>query len=94
MLTWNVTYHTKPGQRTAFYEALTQLGVRENSLQEEGSVKYDYYLDAQDPNALLLVETWTEPALQEAHCQTELFARLQVLKVKYCADVTIDKFNY
>ena len=34
MLTWNVTYHTKPGQRTAFYEALTSLGVRDNSLQE------------------------------------------------------------
>ena len=80
MLTWNVTYHTKPGQRTAFYEALTSLGVRDNSLQ--------------DPNALLLVETWTEPALQEAHCQTEIFAKLQVLKVKFCADVTIDKFNY
>ena len=79
MLTWNVTYHTKPGQRTAFYQAITDLGVRENSLQEEGNVKYDYYFDAQDPNALLLVE---------------IFARLQVLKVKYCADVTIDKFSH
>ena len=61
MLTWNVTYHTKPGQRAAFYQALADLGVRENSLHEEGSVKYDYYFDAQDPDALLLVETWTEP---------------------------------
>lgn len=94
MLTWNVTYHTKPGQRTAFYEALTRLGLRANSLQEEGNVKYDYYFDAQDPNALLLVETWTEPALQEAHCRTEIFARPQTLKARFCTDVTIDKFSY
>lgn len=94
MLTWNVTYHTKPGQRTAFYQALADLGVRENSRREAGNVKYDYYFDAQDANALLLVETWTEPALQELHCQTEIFARLQVLKVQYCSDVTIDKFNH
>lgn len=94
MLTWNVTYHTKPARRTAFYEALLHLGIRENSLQEEGNVKYDYYFDAQDPNALLLVETWTEPALQEAHCRTEIFAKLQTLKAKFCTDVTIEKFNY
>lgn len=94
MLTWNVTYHTRSGQRTAFYEAVSALGVRENSIREEGNVKYDYYFDAQDPDALLLVETWTEPALQEAHCQTEIFARLQALKARFCTDVTIDKFNY
>ena len=94
MLTWNVTYRTKPGQRAAFYEALSALGVRENSLREEGNVKYDYYFDAQDPDALLLVETWTEPALQEAHCRTEVFARLQALKARFCTGVTIDKFSH
>lgn len=94
MLTWNVTYHCKPAQRTAFYEALSRLGVRENSRGEEGNVKYDYYFDAQDPDVLLLVETWTDPSLQEAHCQTELFAQLQALKAKFCSGVTIDKFTY
>lgn len=94
MLTWNVTYRTKPGQRGAFYEALTHLGVRENSLREDGNVKYDYFFDAQDPDVLLLVETWTEPALQDAHCKTERFAKLQELKAKFCDGVTIDKFNH
>ena len=28
MLTWNVTYHCKPGQRAAFYQALCALGTR------------------------------------------------------------------
>lgn len=93
MLTWNVTYHCKPGQRDAFYRAITDLGVRENSIHEEGNVKYDYFFDAQDPDALLLVETWTEPALQEIHCQTEVFAKLQTLKAQFCDHVSIDKFN-
>lgn len=94
MLTWNVTYRTKPGQRTAFYQALTDLGVRENSRGEAGNLQYDYYFDAQDPDVLLLVESWTGPSFQEAHTQTEIFARLQVLKVQYCADVTIEKFDH
>lgn len=94
MLTWNVTYHCKPGQREAFYQALRDLGVRENSIHEAGNVKYDYFFSAEVPDDLLLVETWTEQALQDAHCSTELFARLQALKAQYCDSVHIDKFFY
>ena len=63
MLTWNVTYHCKSGQREAFYQALCDLCIRANSLKEQ------------------------------AHCQTEIFGRLQELKAQYCDSVQIDKFN-
>ena len=89
MLTWNVTYHCKSGQREAFYQALCDLGIRANSLKEEGN----YFFAAEDPDSLLLVESWTTPELQQAHCQTEIFGRLQELKAQYCDSVQIDKFN-
>ena len=94
MLTWNVTYHCKSGQREAFYQAVTDLGLRANSMGEAGNVKYDYYFDAQDPDALLLVETWQTAEDQQAHCQTELFAKLQALKAELCESVDIDKFEH
>jgi len=93
MLTWNVAYHCKSGQRDAFYKALCDLGIRANSLGEEGNLGYDFFFSAQDEDCLLLVETWTEPALQTRHCSTELFARLQELKGQYVAQVVIDKFH-
>ena len=55
MLTWNVTYHCKSGQREAFYQALCDLGIRANSLKEEGNLKYDYFLAAEAPE---LVRRW------------------------------------
>ena len=94
MLTWNVTYHCKPGQRDAFFQALCQLGVRNNSIHEEGNLKYDYFFDAQNTDALLLVESWTSPELQQVHCETEIFAQLQALKAQFCDNVHIDKFTY
>ena len=94
MLTWNVTYHCKSGQREAFYQALCDLGIRANSLKEEGNLKYDYFLAAEAPDDLLLVESWTTPELQQAHCQTEIFGRLQELKAQYCDSVQIDKFDH
>jgi quinol monooxygenase YgiN len=94
MLTWNVTYHCKKGQRAAFYEALCGLGIRDHSRIEEGNLRYDYYFAAEAEDDLLLVETWQTPELQQAHCQTETFAKLQELKALFCDNVEIDKFNY
>lgn len=92
MLTWLVTYHCSSGQRENFYRAVTDLGVRESSVRERGNLKYDYFFSAQNPNDLLLVESWTDPAAQEAHCQTERFQKLQALKGQYCDSVEIEKF--
>ena len=91
MLTWLVTYRCKPGCRAAFYQALAELNMQAGSRQEPGNLRYDYYFDTQDPDALLLVEQWTEPAAQEAHCQTERFARLQQCKARYCGDTRVEK---
>ena len=99
MLTWNVTYHCKSGRRAAFYQArseehTSELGVRANSLEEDGNLRYDYFFAAEDPDDLLLVESWTSPAHQKAHCETEIFARLQDLKAQFCEGVEIEKFSY
>ncbi len=93
MLTWIVTYHCKSGKRAAFYQALCELGVRESSLKEDGNCRYDYFFAAEAPDDLLLVESWTSPALQQAHCGTEIFARLQDLKAQFCEGVEIDTFS-
>ena len=94
MLTWNVTYHCKMGQREDFYRALCALGIRDNSREEEGNRGYDYYFAAEAPDDLLLVESWESPALQKAHCETAIFAELQALKIRFCESVEIDKFQY
>ena len=94
MLTWNVTYHCKLGKRDAFYKALCDLGTRVVSNSEAGNCRYDYYFAAEAPDDLLLVETWENPELQMAHCQTETFLKLQELKAQFCDNVEIEKFNY
>ena len=94
MLTWNVTYHCNKGQRETFYKAIAELGVRENSIKEGGNRRYDYFFAAEAPDDLLLVESWESPESQQAHCQTEIFAKLQALKAQYCEGTEIEKFNY
>ena len=94
MLTINVTYHCKEGRRAAFYDALCALGVRANSMAEEGNRRYDYFFAAEAPDDLLLVESWESPELQQKHCGTETFAKLQELKGEFCASVELERFSY
>ena len=97
MLTWNVTYHCKSGQREAFYQALCDLGIRANSLKEEGNLKYDYFLAAEAPDVLIVdsIQTLYNDALESpaGSVSQEIFGRLQELKAQYCDSVQIDKFN-
>lgn len=95
MLTWNVTYRTKPGKREEFFKALTELGVRENSIHEAGNRKYDYFFDAQDPDVLLLVESWDSPEAPAAPLPDgALCPGCRQLKAELCESVTIDKFDH
>ena len=92
MLTWNVTYHCKRGQREAFYRALCELGMQTSSRAEAGNRGYAYYFAAEAPDDLLLVESWESPAHQQAHVETELFQKLQALKARFCDSVEIARF--
>ena len=94
MLTLNVTYHCRPGKREEFYKAICDLGVRANTNREKGNIQYDYFNDLQDPDTLLLVETWQTPEDQQVHCETEIFARLQALKDACCERVIVDRFEH
>ena len=92
MLTLNVIYHCKPGKREDFHKALTELGARAVSNSEKGNRKYDYFFDAQDPDALFLLENWETQEDLDAHFATASFAKLQELKGIYCDNVELKKF--
>ena len=53
-----VTYTAKPGQRDAFLRAVLQSGVPETVRQEDGCLRYDYFLSAERPDEILLIEEW------------------------------------
>ena len=94
MITLNIYYCCNAGQRDAFYKELCDLGIRAKSKSEPGSVQYDYFLDIQNPDTLMLVESWENQEALTLHGTTEAFLKLQDLKRTYCANVRVDRFEY
>lgn len=65
MLGVNVMYIMKPGMRDQFLAEVA--AVQQTVRREAGCVQYDYFLSADDPDKLLLVEKWTDPESQKVH---------------------------
>ena len=67
MLVVNVTYILKEGMREKFLEAVVSPQAMGECRLEAGNLQYDYFLQADDPNRVLLVEKWVDREAQKVH---------------------------
>ena len=76
----NVMYTLKPGKRADYLDALHRAGLPGLVRREEGCLGYDYYLDTEDADRLLLVERWESRAAQQLHLRQPHMAAAIALK--------------
>ena len=89
-----VKYQAKHKMREKFIEEVTNAGILEAVLQEDGCVQYQYYLDTKDTDRILLVEEWESKKQQEIHLQSSHMKVLQKLKEKYIIDTSVQKISH
>ncbi len=75
-----VTYTAKPGFRDEFVKRILDSGLIEKIRREDGFISYNYYLDADNPDRILLVEEWVSEAYQKKHMKTPHMAELAAVK--------------
>ena len=81
MISLNVVYTVKDGMRDEFYKHLCEKEIIKKSKEETANVKYNYYFDVENPNNILLLETWKNTAAQQEHLKSEHYGELQKLKL-------------
>lgn len=91
MLTLYVQYTAKPGCREAYLRSVREEGIQAAIRAEEGCLRYDYYLSAEDENTILLLEQWESEAHQRAHMAQPHMARLREWKEMYIDATVIGK---
>ncbi len=80
-----VTYTARPGQRDTFLQTVLQSGAAEIIRQEDGCLRYDYFLSAERPEEILLVEEWASAEQQQIHLQQPHMQQLKQWKEQYIA---------
>ncbi len=91
MLTLFVTYTVKPGMREDFVKTLFEEGIHAAVNAEDGCLKYDYYLDAQDENKVLPVERWEANEKQQVHLTQPHMAKMKGIKERFVESTSLEE---
>ena len=84
MKTILVTYKAKDEETLdRFYAELIEEKIGELSREDEGCLKYEYYLSLAKDNEILLVERWESEEAHKLHSRTSHYAKAKELGVKY-----------
>ncbi len=90
MVTVNLRYN---GANTrAFAEEMTASGTVDLIRAEPGNLRYEYYQSLDDPETILLIDSWTDQAAINAHHASPMMATIAELREKYDLHMTVERF--
>lgn len=92
-LTIIVRYTTKSGLAKTFSEEVLKLGILPEIRKEDGCEEYSYYLSAENPSEVVLLERWASEEKQIAHLAGKAMEKLRLVKDKYVVSQMVEKFN-
>lgn len=64
-------------------------GVPETVRQEDGCLRYDYFLSAERPDEILLIEEWASAEQQQTHLRQPHMQQLKQQKEQYIAETDV-----
>ena len=82
-ITMNLYYTCENGAARAFAAEMTSSGVVDEIRAEPGNLRYEYFLPMDDPETVLLIDSWADQAALDAHHASPMMARIAALREKY-----------
>ena len=92
MITVNLYYRGTNGSARAFAEEMEESGIADAIRAEEGNLRYQYFQPLDDPETILLIDSWTDQAAIDAHHASPMMKQLTVLREKYDLHMTVERF--
>lgn len=92
MITVNLYYKGENGAARAFAEEMERLGIADAIRAEEGNIRYRYFLPMDDPETVLLIDSWRDQAAIDAHHASPMMEQLAKLREKYDLHMTAERF--
>jgi quinol monooxygenase YgiN len=77
MIVINCSFISETTDMKDFYKVLCDEGFVEGSRKDKGNVMYDFYISADDPKKMMLIEKWETLEDLQAHSETELFQKFR-----------------
>lgn len=92
MITVNLRYKGINGSAKAFADEMISSGTVDLIRSESGNLRYEYYQSFDDPETVLLIDSWTDQTAIDAHHASPMMARIAALREKYDLHMTVERF--
>ena len=83
MITVNLYYTGTVGRAKAFAEEMEASGIADEIRKEDGNLRYEYFQPLDDPETILLIDSWTDQDAIDRHHASPMMAKLALLREKY-----------
>ncbi len=93
MLTVNLRYTGKDGAARRFAEEMTSSGTVAAIRAEAGNLRYEYYLSMEDPETVLLIDSWENQEAIDVHHASPMMGTIARLREKYDLHMTVERFT-
>ncbi|MCR5116176.1 MAG: antibiotic biosynthesis monooxygenase [Lachnospiraceae bacterium] len=92
MITVNLYYKGTNGNARAFADEMESSGIADAIRAEKGNLRYEYFQPLDDPETILLIDSWSDQAAIDAHHASPMMAQLAELRDKYDLHMTVERF--
>ena len=92
-ITVNLRYTGTDGNARKFAEEMISSGTVDAIRAEEGNLRYEYYQSLDDPETVLLIDSWASQKAIDAHHATTMMATIAALREKYDLHMTVERYT-
>ena len=92
MITVNLYYSGVNGAARAFVSEMESSGIAKAIREEKGNLRYQYFQPLDDPETILLIDSWKDQAAIDAHHASPMMAQLAALRDKYDLHMKVERF--
>lgn len=91
-ITVNLRYTGKNGNARKFAEEMTAGGIVAAIRAEAGNLRYEYYQPLDDPETILLIDSWENQKAIDVHHASPMMAAIAALREKYDLHMTAERY--
>ena len=91
-ITVTLRYTGKNGNARRFAEEMTAGGTVAAIRAEKGNLRYEYYQPLEDPETILLIDSWESQEAIDLHHASPMMAAIAALREKYDLHMTVERY--
>ena len=91
-ITVNLYYAGENGAARKFAEEMTANGTVAAIRREKGNLRYEYFYPMEDPETVLLIDSWENQEAIDLHHGTPMMGKIMELREKYDLHMKVERF--